>query len=88
MAGEVAVERIEAEDDVAHRAGAIGRLDRRDDAAVGDRADLDAVLVGERELLDRLAVDRAEGFSFHDWTCWCGVRRRSTVRGPLHAARR
>ena len=72
VTGEISVNRIEPEHDVAHRARAIGRLDRRDDAAVGDRARFDAVLVGQRELLDRTAGDAAECFTFHDGPRWSG----------------
>lgn len=86
VAGEIAVERIEAEHDVASGAAAIRRFDRGDDAAVGDRANLDAVLVGQRVLLDRATVNRAVGFSFHDWTRWCGVGGRFNSRRS--AARR
>src|SRR6185436_18421136 len=49
---EVALQVVEAEDDVGGNAAAIGNADRDEDRAVGDGAHLQALRVGEREEAD------------------------------------
>ncbi len=56
MAFQVPVDRVEAEHDVADGAVSVRHLQRRDDAAIGDRRHLDAVGVLQGEGLHRLAV--------------------------------
>jgi len=63
---DVAVQRVEAEHDVADLSAAIGRLQTGNDAAVADGLDRDAVGIGEREHLDGLPIGRlAEWRSRH-----------------------
>src|SRR5262249_45646029 len=53
---QIAIERVKAEDDVVEMVRAIGRLERHDDAAVRNRANLDAVRIRQREDFHRSAV--------------------------------
>ena len=56
--GFVVGEFLEAEHYVAELAPAIGHVDRRDDAAIGDELDRRALVVGERVEIDGFAVLR------------------------------
>ena len=59
---EITRETVEAEDDVVEVSGAVGRADRRDDAAVCDDLDFDTVRIRERELgLHRVTQEEEHG---------------------------
>ena len=70
-AGEIALERVESEDDIVEPAAAIGRFQRDDDRAVGDDSSFDTVRVGQREGIHLRAIrHRAEGRLDHSH-CRC-----------------